>query len=412
MKANRKRLAPPIECIRARAVHEPVLLLILLALGGCKTPPFATAAKPEPPAVVKNATKEAELATITLTPKAEARLGIAVAPAAEQTVFRMRTYAGEVVLPPDRITAVTAPVGGTVTAAEHGARPVVGTAVRKGQPMYRLSPYVAPERDLQVQVEREVAAAETRVQNAKVRLDRAEQLLKEEAGSRKAAEQAREELDLAETDLKAARARRDRVIHAPLGSDITLRLEVPRDGILQKVIVSPGQAVTAGAILFEIVNVASLWVKVPIYVGELSTVDRKQPARIHGLADPPGAPAITARPVAAPPSADPVAATADLYFELPNAGGAWRPGQKVGISLATKTQEKSLVVPWSAILHDIQGGTWVYVNPSPQVFSRRPVEVRYVSDNLAVLGRGPAPGTKVVTIGAAELFGTEFGAGK
>ena len=33
-------------------------------------------------------------------------------------------------------------------------------------------------------------------------------------------------------------------------------------------------------------------------------------------------------------------------------------------------------------------------------------------DAYAVLAQGPAPGTRVVTDGAAELFGTEFGAGK
>ena len=33
-------------------------------------------------------------------------------------------------------------------------------------------------------------------------------------------------------------------------------------------------------------------------------------------------------------------------------------------------------------------------------------------DGLALLDVGPAPGTRVVTAGAAELFGTEFGVGK
>jgi len=38
------------------------------------------------------------------------------------------------------------------------------------------------------------------------------------------------------------------------------------------------------------------------------------------------------------------------------------------------------------------------------------VELKHVVESLAVLARGPAPGTKVVAAGAAELFGTEFGA--
>ena len=82
------------------------------------------------------------------------------------------------------------------------------------------------------------------------------------------------------------------------------------------------------------------------------------------------------------------------------------------IAVALKSSEESLVVPWSAILHDLNGGTWVYENVSPQVYARRRVEVRLVMDGLAILTRGLAPGVKVVSVGAAEIFGTEFGTGK
>ncbi|MGB5037290.1 MAG: efflux RND transporter periplasmic adaptor subunit, partial [Blastocatellia bacterium] len=119
-----------------------------------------------------------------------------------------------------------------------------------------------------------------------------------------------------------------------------------------------------------------------------------------------------ARPVSAPPTADAASSTADLYYELPNGDGRLRPGERVGVTLSLKSTEDSLVVPWAAVLHDVNGGTWVYENTAPQVFVRRPVEVRDVVDRLAVLARGPAPGTRVVTAGAAELFGTEFGPGK
>jgi hypothetical protein len=70
------------------------------------------------------------------------------------------------------------------------------------------------------------------------------------------------------------------------------------------------------------------------------------------------------------------------------------------------------VVPWSAVVHDIQGATWVYENAAIQTFVRRPVEVRRVAGDLALLARGPQIGSKIVSVGAAELFGIEFGAGK
>ena len=74
--------------------------------------------------------------------------------------------------------------------------------------------------------------------------------------------------------------------------------------------------------------------------------------------------------------------------------------------------ETGLVVPKAALLHDAYGGTWVYVVREPQVYSRQRVVVTDISGPLAVLSQGPVEGMRVVTDGAAELFGVEFGAGK
>ena len=72
----------------------------------------------------------------------------------------------------------------------------------------------------------------------------------------------------------------------------------------------------------------------------------------------------------------------------------------------------SLVVPWSSVVHDINGGTWVYEEVAPRKYARRRVQVRYVTDGLASLAAGPPVGSKIVTAGAVELFGTEFGFAK
>ena len=73
-------------------------------------------------------------------------------------------------------------------------------------------------------------------------------------------------------------------------------------------------------------------------------------------------------------------------------------------------------VPYSAIIYDAQGEAWMYVvDGAPLVFIREPVTiVEIVSDaagDYAVLSRGPAAGTSIVSVGVAELFGTEFEVG-
>lgn len=65
------------------------------------------------------------------------------------------------------------------------------------------------------------------------------------------------------------------------------------------------------------------------------------------------------------------------------------------------------VVPYSAVLYDPQGKTWVYTSPEPLIFVRQPIVVDFIEGDRAVLKEGPAVGTEVVTAGAAELFGVE-----
>jgi hypothetical protein len=69
------------------------------------------------------------------------------------------------------------------------------------------------------------------------------------------------------------------------------------------------------------------------------------------------------------------------------------------------------VVPYSAVLYDAKGDTWVYANPEPYAYVRERVTVDYIQGDQAVLTDGPPEGTPVVTVGAAELYGTEFGVG-
>ena len=69
-------------------------------------------------------------------------------------------------------------------------------------------------------------------------------------------------------------------------------------------------------------------------------------------------------------------------------------------------------VPYSALMYVPTGETHVYTSPAPRTFVRAAVTVDSIQGDLVVLNEGPAAGTEVVSIGAAELFGTELGVGK
>jgi hypothetical protein len=66
------------------------------------------------------------------------------------------------------------------------------------------------------------------------------------------------------------------------------------------------------------------------------------------------------------------------------------------------------LVPYAAILYDVQGEAWVYTNPAPLTFVRARIDVDTVDGDMAVLLDGPPAGTAVVIVGGAELYGAEF----
>ena len=73
------------------------------------------------------------------------------------------------------------------------------------------------------------------------------------------------------------------------------------------------------------------------------------------------------------------------------------------------------VVPYSAIVYDPNGVTWVYTVPEPLTYVRAKVVVATVGGSKgteAVLSDGLPVGTPVVTEGVIELYGAELGVGK
>jgi RND family efflux transporter MFP subunit len=384
--------------------------LVALLVGGCGG---GDAPKPAPPATVAGAVKEADLATVTLSESAAKRLGIQTAAIERRRVGRTRTFGGELLVPPGREAFLNAPRSGLLLAPPGGSPPVAGQLVRAGSPVFRLVA-LASDGDA-TRLHEEIAIAEARVTNARLRAERAQQLLRDSVGSQQEYDDAAAALAAAEAALGGARARLAVASGTEPGAGAaipTIIVTSPFTGVVEKVGAAFGQVVGAGVLVVEVAALDSLWVKVPVYVGELAEVQRGAPARVLDAARPQEGAGRTARPVLAPPTADPNAASADLYYALGNRDGAFRAHQRVAVSVPLKGGEDALVVPWSAVVHDVQGGAWVYEARETLVFVRRRVQVAYVTGGSAVLSAGPAVGTRVVTDGAAELFGTEFGAGK
>ena len=90
--------------------------------------------------------------------------------------------------------------------------------------------------------------------------------------------------------------------------------------------------------------------------------------------------------------------------------------ERLGIQTAQVREQKVAgkqrkVIPYGALLYDSKGDTYVYVTAQPLTYVREPVTVDYIGAGSVVLTEGPAAGTVVVSVGSAELYGTETGVG-
>lgn len=392
-----------------RVKSTAFLAIIASALSGCgSAPPPATTSTAAVPARVDNRVKESDLTRVTLSPEAEKRLGIELAAVTERSLSHQLQVAGEVVAIPGKSLIVAAPASGAVTLAARSL--AVGQAVRRGQVIFRLTPMLPPQRDLRTTYEADVQSAKSRLDTAKQQLDRTQQLLRDLAGSQRNVEAAMQEFGQAKAAHDAAQERLQRLGTHPLEADVDMPITAPSDGMLRQILAAEGQNVTAGAALFEVADFNNVWLRVPVYSGDLKEIGSAPTVAVRDI-DGSGA-VLQGRRVTAPPTADPLAVTSDLYYELSNANAQLRPGQRLSVTLPVKAAAgKGLSFPASAILYDVQGGAWVYVNTAPYVYLRQRVELLETVHGVAFVSRGVTPGDKVVVQGATELFGTEFGAG-
>ncbi|MGE6695260.1 MULTISPECIES: efflux RND transporter periplasmic adaptor subunit [Sphingomonadaceae] len=320
-----------------------IILIAPILLAGCGSDPSQPAA---PPAHAETIAHETELLKLTLTPQAQQRLGIGLARVGGGSASAVRQVAGEIVVPPTSANGV--PVNSTTNLQQIGSQQAAADA--------------------------ELARATAQARLARIALNRAEGLVREEAGSIRARDEAAAALAAAQAALGAARQQRQLLgpSVASLGSQSTL------------------------------------WVRASVFGSDVGSVRRDGAATIRPLGN--GGTPRAARPVQAPPSANTSAGTVDLYFAVDNRDRAFRIGQRVSVDLPLTGQTEGLSVPSAALLRDIYGGEWVYQKTAANTFVRQRVEVASERDGRALLARGLIPGAEVVTTGAAELFGTEFGA--
>jgi hypothetical protein len=69
-------------------------------------------------------------------------------------------------------------------------------------------------------------------------------------------------------------------------------------------------------------------------------------------------------------------------------------------------------IPYQAVIYDIEGNTWIYTMPEPLTFVREPIVIDRIEGNKVILTESLSSEFNVVTVGVAEIYGTETGVSK
>jgi len=177
----------------------------------------------------------------------------------------------------------------------------------------------------------------------------------------------------------------------------TLRVNAPRDGIVVEKMVVEGQMVEAGAKLYRLADLATVWIQAQVYEQDLPFIKLGQEA-VVSLASQPD-PKFRGRVTYLYPMVDEKTRTARVRMEFHNPGYFLKPGMYATVELSSELAPSVLLVPDMAILRSGEKNT-VFVALEGGRFEPRIVLLgpRAEGDYYAVLS-GLNEGERVVTSG-------------
>ena len=83
--------------------------------------------------------------------------------------------------------------------------------------------------------------------------------------------------------------------------------------------------------------------------------------------------------------------------------------ERIGVETVATNKK---VVPYSAVIYDTEGNTWVYTNPAPLTFVRAPIVIDHIEGDQAFLSQELETDDPIVTLGVIEIYGAETGVSK
>lgn len=331
---------------------------------------------------------------------------------AEQRPLRRSVPGFGTVLPPaDAGAEIRAPVEGYLAP---GRLIRAGDSVEAGDPLGIIVPRLGEGSDVG---ELTVALERARSQQtlAERDVERLEGLVDQGAVPERRLAEARQALEVANAELRAARGRFQQYQRA--GEEAGVPLRAPVAGVVVSSSARPGAYVTRGERLFLLSAPDRRWLEIRVPERFARGLDNAAGAwfDVAGSGTVTLDDATDARVVQTDMAIDPATRTAGVTVEYPTRVGPEPIGARFAAHVFTESPTSRLAVPRAAVIDD-GGRSVVYVQTGGETFARRPVELGIVDGDWVQVTDGVARGERVVSEGAylvklAAAGGEEIGHG-
>jgi len=292
---------------------------------------------------------------------------------------------------------VVAPIDGRLTRVTEVAR---GARVSRDQELARLLPPPSAPADLP-QLQRARAEAQTALALATRDRERAERLTAAGAAPSKRLDEARAAEEQAKARFAAGEASLAQYNAARAGGAADAEglfvIRAPVTGVIAQRDAATGANVTAGTVLFRVVDVSQVHVVGQVPEAESPRARLARAAEIEIAGQPDRIP--TGRLVNVGRVLDMQSRTLPITFAFDNRTRGLPVGQAVLLHLLMDTTAPRPVVPAAAIVDDA-GRPIVFVQREGETFERRAVTLGPRSGDLVQITEGVTPGDRVVTKGA------------
>lgn len=306
---------------------------------------------------------------------------------------------------PDREARITASTNGRFVPAKPA--PMLGQTVKRGQLMGSIQPTASASGNYGA-LRADIDATDAEVAAAVSQRDRLARLVATDAVPKRRLEDAEAAVAVAKARQRAARTRLSSYNASAAGAATVsagaFRVRAPIGGTVVEARATSGETVSAGALLFTVIDLDRVWVTGRVFEADLAKLDNAAGAwfRLEGRSDVFEIGETTGHLVTVGSVIDPKTRTVPIVYDVDNTARVHRIGQFATLTIATGKPVSVVAVPESALLSE--GGQWIaYVQTSGESFARRVVSVGIRSRGWAEVRSGLLEGDHVVTTGSYDV---------